>query len=60
MNETKTTQKNVVEYLHKCKKIVCGCAWWSDLKVSHCPDCGHIHIWFRDTSRLKEEDKNGN
>ena len=42
---------DVIEYLHKC---LCGRVWYSEMKISHCPKCRRQHIWFNDTSRIKE------
>jgi len=44
---------DTIEYLHKCRQYGCHRFWYSELKISHCPSCQHIHIWFNGTSRLK-------
>ena len=43
----------IIEYLHKC--LLCRKQWYDTLKVSRCQKCGHQHIWFKGTSRLKED-----
>jgi len=54
--ESIMTDSNVIEYLHEC--LLCRKRWWDVLKLSRCQKCGHQHIWFKGTSRLKEGNEN--
>lgn len=50
----KSSQLDVIEYLHKCAGKTCGRVWYSEMKINKCPRCRRQHIWFNGTSRIKE------
>ena len=48
------TVKEQIAYFHVC--YFCDKHWWSTNKVDDCPKCGRLHIWFRGTSKLADEE----